>query len=62
MIVGLLITMGIYTEYLDKFGGGPFDALTAERKKQLQRISDLRGRDVLVFAADINKQTGQISI
>lgn len=54
--------MGIYTEYLDRFGSGNFDELTAERKAQLQRISDFRGRDVLVFAADINKQTGQISI
>jgi len=53
--------MGIYTEYLEQFGGN-FDTLSAERKRQLQRVSDLRGRDVLVFATDINKQTGPISI
>lgn len=46
--------MGYYTEYLDK--KLPFDQLTTERKKQLKRISELReGRDVLVIAADLNK-------
>src|SRR5437868_2511444 len=54
--------MGIYTEYLDKFSSGNFDELAAERKKQLKRISELRGRDVLAFAADINKSISQISI
>ena len=54
--------MGIYTEYLDRFRSGNFDELAAERKKQLRRISELRKRDVLVFAADINKSIPQISI
>jgi hypothetical protein len=54
--------MGIYTEYLERFSSGNFDELAAERKTQLKRISMLRGRDVLVFAADINKNISQISI
>ena len=33
--------MGIYSEYLDK--GLSFPELTAERKKQLKLISELRG-------------------
>jgi len=53
--------MGIYSEYLAKFSSGNFDELSAERKIQLKRIADLRGRDVLVFAADINKGNQQIS-
>ena len=45
--------MGVYTEYLDNLAFQDFRLLTQERKKQLQRISELRGgRDVLVFAAD----------
>lgn len=52
---------GIYTEYLDK--NLNFDQLTQERKKQLQRISQLRGnRDVLVFASDFKKSQAPISI
>ena len=47
--------MGSYTEYIDRFGGN-FDALTTERKAQLRRISALRGRDVLVYAADLNNR------
>lgn len=58
---GSLTSLGIYTEYLERFAGN-FDAVFTERKFQLKRISDLRRRDVLVFAADINKPTGQISI
>lgn len=54
--------MGIYSEYLDKFSSGNFDELAAERKAQLKRIAQLRGRDLLVFAADINKNIPQISI
>lgn len=53
--------MGIYSEYLDKQLS--FPELTAERKKQLKLISELRGnRDVLVYAADLNKGVGAISI
>lgn len=42
--------MGIYTEYLGKRWS--FPDLEAERKAQLRRISDLRQRDILVYAAD----------
>lgn len=53
--------MGAYTEYLDR--QMTFEQLSAERKAQLRRISELRGgRDVLVFAADLNKGTPLISI
>ncbi len=52
--------MGIYSEYLDR--NLSFPDLNAEAKRQLKRISDLRqGRDVLVFAADLNKtDAGQL--
>jgi len=54
--------MGIYSEYLDNLKGN-FQAISDERKRQLQRISELRGgRDVLVFAADISKGNAPISI
>jgi endogenous inhibitor of DNA gyrase (YacG/DUF329 family) len=46
--------VGYYTEYLDR----RLDAsqLAAERKRQLKKISALRGgRDVLVYAADMDK-------
>jgi len=53
--------MGAYTEYLDRQMS--FEELSAERKKQLKRISELRGgRDVLVLAADLNKGGAPISI
>lgn len=45
--------MGIYTEYLDK--NMDINDIHAERKKQLERISRIRGRDIIVFAADLNK-------
>lgn len=55
--------MGIYGEYLNQPWAGNAEQLTAERKRQLQRISELRGgRDVLVFAADLNKESAPISI
>lgn len=48
--------MGIYSEYLNNQDlVQNFELLTAERKKQLKRISDLRGREIVVFAADLNK-------
>ena len=49
--------MGVYSDYLDNPAlQGDFNAISAERKKQLSRISKLRGdSDVLVFAADMNK-------
>ena len=46
--------MGIYAEYLDKHLDWP--ALIAERKKQLARISQFRGRPVLVFASAMTKE------
>lgn len=53
--------MGAYSEYLER--GMNFGQLSEERKLQLRRISALRGgRDVLVFAADLNKAAAPISI
>lgn len=52
--------MGVYTEYLDRQMNS--EELTAERKAQLARIGELRGRDVLVYAADLNKGEAPISI
>lgn len=53
--------MGIYSEYLGKQLN--FQGITDERKKQLGIISKLReDRDVLVYAADLNKRTDLISI
>ena len=46
--------LGVYGEYLDRQMS--FADLTAERKRQLKRISAAReGRDVIVYAADLNK-------
>lgn len=56
----LLTKVGIYSEYLDKRLN--FPDLTNERKKQLRRISKLRGRDILVYAADERKSQSPISI
>ncbi|WP_368492749.1 Clp protease ClpP [Geobacillus thermodenitrificans] len=40
-----------------------FEELNKERKRQLKRISELRGgRDILVYAADLNKNNAPISI
>jgi hypothetical protein len=48
--------VGAYSEYLNL--GLDFDGLQAERKKQLKIISALRGgRDILVYAADLTKNT-----
>lgn len=53
--------MGAYSEYLDERLNSV--QLTTERKKQLSRISRLRGeRDIVVFAADLNKGNAPISI
>ncbi len=53
--------MGAYTEYLDRQLS--FEQLSAERKALLARISEFRGgRDILVFAADLNKGSAAISI
>jgi len=52
--------MGIYSEYLDR----RFNAneLAAERKRQLKRISEIRGRDVLAFAANLTNSRQPIAI
>jgi hypothetical protein len=52
--------MGIYSEYLDRQFS--LEELLAERKKQLNRISQARGRDILVFAADLGKTAASILI
>ena len=52
-ILGQVITvLGIFSDYLDQ---GPTLDLAAERKKQLERIVQLRKRDILVYAADSGK-------
>lgn len=53
--------MGAYSEYLD--AQPDFEQLSTERKRQLARLSELRGgRDVLVFAADLSKVQAPITI
>lgn len=53
--------MGFYSEYLDKHLN--FEDLTAERKKQLKRISELRdGRDILTYASDHQTKDPQVMI
>ena len=55
--------MGNYGDYLAQPIATDFSKLTAERKKQLCAISAARGgRDILVFAADLNKDTPLTSI
>jgi hypothetical protein len=48
--------MGIYSDYVNSGVAGDLEDLTKERKRQLRRIGELRGRDVLVVAADMGKQ------
>jgi len=52
--------MGIYSEYLNKKLSA--EELIKERKAQLKRISQIRKRDILVFASDLNKRIPEISI
>ena len=53
--------MGLYTEYLEKQLDP--ESLHAERKKQIRRISTLRGnRDVLVYAGDISKAAAGVPV
>jgi hypothetical protein len=53
--------MGAYSEYLER--QLDFRELNRERKVQLARIASLRGgRDVLVYAADLNKGDAPISM
>jgi ClpP class serine protease len=51
----------VYSQYLDANMG--FDELEAERKNQLRLIESIRGRDVLVYAANVSvRQRAPISI
>ena len=43
--------MGVYSDYLDKQFS--FEELSNERKQQLQRISSIRNRDIIVYASNI---------
>ncbi|MGE7727838.1 SDH family Clp fold serine proteinase [Bacillus cereus] len=53
--------MGMFTEFLER--GFSFEQINLERKKYLQKISELRGgRDIITFAADFNKGNAPISI
>jgi hypothetical protein len=53
--------MGYYSDYLNK--QWDFNQLTVERKKQLKRISELRGdRDIIVYGSDATKNTQGIII
>lgn len=53
--------MGAYTEYLDM--GLDFKGLQDQRKKQLQKIRELRGdRDILVYAADLSKNMQKVAM
>jgi predicted RNA-binding Zn-ribbon protein involved in translation (DUF1610 family) len=54
------LIMGIYSEYINQ--RMTFDQITAERKKQLKRISSIRKRDTIVYASDFNKGTAPVSI
>jgi hypothetical protein len=54
--------VGIYAEYLDAGLGADIVRLMAERKKQLQRIGEIRKRDVLVYAVDVSKGRNPINI
>jgi hypothetical protein len=45
--------MGYYSQYLDR--NLSFQQLTEERKAQLRKISELRKRDILIYAADVMK-------
>lgn len=46
--------MAIYSDYLSS--GMDFNSICSERKKQLQKISEIRGnRDIIVYASDLGK-------
>ena len=52
--------MGIYSDYINKRLS--FDQISSERKNQLKRISNIRKRDIFVYASDSNKGNAPISI
>ena len=51
--------MGIYAEYLNK--QFTFQQLSKERKRQLRRVAQLRGRHVLVIAADLRSRPSTLT-
>ncbi len=52
--------MGSYSEYLDNLQS--FEDINVERKKQIKRIQDERGRPTLTIASDVEKGKAPISI
>jgi ClpP class serine protease len=54
--------VGIYADYLTQGLADNHEKLTAERKKQLRRISEIRGRAILTFASSLTKEQAQIGI
>ena len=52
--------MGIYSDYINRRLS--FDQITAERKGQLNKISSIRKREIIVYASDSNKGNAPISI
>lgn len=56
--------MDYFTEYLNSGVINNFELLTKERKKQLKKIQEIRGknRDIMVYASDLMKGDAPISI
>jgi hypothetical protein len=52
--------MGIYSNYLDALKD--FQSISAERKSQLQKITQIRNRAILVIASDFTKGDSPIAI
>ena len=52
--------MGYYSEYLNQ--NFDFESLSNERKTQIKKIQEIRGRPVLIYASDLNKKGIPISI
>lgn len=51
--------MGFYAHYLNSLTD--FEQITKERKEMLNKISSIRKRDILVFAADLSKNIPNVS-
>ena len=52
--------MGYYSEYLNR--QFDFESLSAERKKQIRLIQEIRERPLFIYASDLNKNKHPISI
>jgi uncharacterized protein YaaR (DUF327 family) len=52
--------MGYFSEYMSRHFS--FEEFTIERKKWLKEITNIRKRDILVYASDYNKGSAPISI